>query len=84
MRASTRPSSKPAPIRPQVVSAFLAITSAGTPLGAAVTGYAIAGVGFRPTYVGIAAVMTLATLLLALCVRRSRETADAVPATSLS
>jgi MFS family permease len=62
----------PAEIRPQVVAAFLAITSAGTPLGAAVTGYAIERAGFAPTYVGIAAAMTLAVAVLALAVRRMR------------
>ena len=60
----------PAEIRPQVVSAFLAITSAGTPLGAAVTGYAIARAGFGATYAGVAAAMSLATLLLAWSVYR--------------
>jgi len=60
----------PAAIRPQVVSAFLAITSAGTPVGAAVTGYAISRAGFGPTYAVVAAGMTLATVLLALSVYR--------------
>ena len=40
----------PGEIRPQVVAAFLSITSAGIPLGAALTGYAIDGAGFRMTY----------------------------------
>jgi predicted MFS family arabinose efflux permease len=62
----------PGEIRPQVVSAFLAITSAGTPLGAAATGYAIERAGFAPTYAGIAAAMTLAVIVLALAVRRMR------------
>jgi MFS family permease len=74
----------PAAIRPQVVSAFLAITSAGTPLGAAVTGYAIARAGFGPTYVGVAGGMTIATLLFALSVRRAREAPDALPAATPS
>jgi MFS family permease len=56
----------PADVRPKVVAAFLSITSAGTPLGAALTGYAIAGAGFATTYLGIAAAMTFATLLLLL------------------
>jgi MFS family permease len=72
----------PAAIRPQVVAAFLAITSAGTPLGAAGAGYAIEQLGFRPTYVGVAAAMSLATVLLALCVYRVRESPRAAPATS--
>lgn len=72
----------PTAIRPQVVSAFLAITSAGTPLGAAATGYAIERAGFRATYVGIALSMTLATALLASSVRRLRRVPEAAPATS--
>jgi len=62
----------PAEIRPKVVAAFLSITSAGTPLGAALTGYAIVGLGFATTYLGIAAAMTFATLLLVWCVREAR------------
>lgn len=62
----------PADVRPKVVAAFLSITSAGTPLGAVLTGYAIAGLGFATTYLGIAAAMTFATLLLVWCVRESR------------
>src|SRR5206468_1426340 len=54
----------PADVRPKVVAAFLSITSAGAPLGAALTGYAIVGLGFATTYLGIAAAMTFATLLL--------------------
>ena len=71
----------PADVRPKVVAAFLSITSAGTPLGAALTGYAIAGLGFATTYLGIAAAMTFATLLLVWCVR---ETRPAVAATAPS
>ena len=56
-------------IRPQVVSAFLAVTAAGTPLGAAGAGYAIAGAGFPVTYAAVAAIMTLATGLLAVAAR---------------
>jgi MFS family permease len=74
----------PAEIRPQVVAAFLSITSAGTPLGAAVTGYAIAAVGFRTTYGGVAAAMTLSTLLLVWCVRSASAAPDAAPAVSPS
>ena len=73
----------PAAIRPQVVAAFLAISSAGTPLGAGLTGYAIAHVGFRTTYAAVAAAMTGATLLLVWCVRRATAAA-LVPATSPS
>ena len=69
-------------IRPQVVAAFLAITSAGTPIGASVTGYAVATVGFRATYAGVAAAMTGAFLLLAWCVRSTRAPEDAVPVTA--
>jgi predicted MFS family arabinose efflux permease len=72
----------PVDIRPQVVAAFLSITSAGTPLGAAVTGYAIARAGFGVTYGAVAAAMTFATLLLVWCVRRVSELPVAVPTTS--
>jgi len=65
----------PANIRPQVVSAFLAITAAGTPLGAAGAGYAIARAGFPLTYVAVAVAMTVATGLLALAARSMRDAA---------
>jgi MFS family permease len=68
-------------IRPKVVAAFLSITSAGTPLGAALTGYAIGRLGFAATYAGIAAALTAATMLLAWCVHESRAV---VPATAPS
>jgi predicted MFS family arabinose efflux permease len=74
----------PAEIRPKVVAAFLSITSAGTPLGAAVTGYAIAAAGFRMTYGAVAAAMTLSTFLLVWCVRRTARVPDAAPAVSPS
>jgi predicted MFS family arabinose efflux permease len=74
----------PAAIRPQVVAAFLSITSAGTPLGAAVTGYAIGRAGFGATYGGVAAAMTLATLLLAWCAHRLGASPAVAPATSPS
>lgn len=72
----------PVEIRPQVVSAFLAITSAGTPLGAAVTGYVIARAGFAPTYAAVAAAMSLATALLALSVYRVARLPEAAAVTS--
>lgn len=74
----------PGEVRPKVVAAFLSITSAGTPLGAAITGYAIARAGFHPTYAAVAAAMTLATLLLAWCGRRSVAGVEAAPAVSPS
>jgi MFS family permease len=76
----------PAEIRPKVVAAFLSITSAGTPLGAAGTGYAITVFGFRTTYGAVAAAMTLSTFLLVWCVRRAAAAAapDAAPAVSPS
>ena len=75
----------PAAIRPQVVSAFLSITSAGTPVGAAGAGYAIERAGFRATYAGVAAAMSVATALLVVCSRRLRAAPpDVVPATSPS
>jgi MFS family permease len=64
----------PAEIRPQVTSAFFAITSAGIPVGAAVAGYALDRGGFRMTYGGIAALLTLATVLLATGIRRIEAT----------
>lgn len=69
----------PAAIRAQVISAFLAITTAGMPIGSAGAGFAIARVGFTTTYVGIAAAMTLATILLGLLVRVD-EAPDALAA----
>ena len=69
----------PAEVRPKVVAAFLSISSAGTPIGAAFTGYLIASAGFDMTYVAIAAIMTLATILLVRC---AREVAPSVPATA--
>ncbi len=69
----------PAEIRPQVVAAFLSITSAGTPVGAAVTGYVIERAGFRFTYGLVAAAMTLSTLLLVWCVRRVSAIPAAAP-----
>jgi MFS family permease len=73
----------PAAIRAQVISAFLAITTAGMPLGSAGAGFAIERVGFTATYAGIAAAMTLATLLLALFVRTD-EAPSTVPAATPS
>jgi MFS family permease len=69
----------PAEIRPQVVSAFLAITAAGTPLGAAGAGLAIERIGFAATYVAIAATATLATLLLWGSVRRTQRAPEPAP-----
>jgi MFS family permease len=74
----------PGEIRPQVVAAFLSITSAGVPVGALVTGYAIERLGFRMTYGGIAAAMTFATLLLVSCIRRASAASDAVVAMGAS
>ena len=74
----------PAEIRPQVVAAFLSITSAGIPLGAVLTGYAIERTGFRTTYAAVAAAMTFATLLLVWCVRRVSAVPAVAPATSAS
>lgn len=74
----------PAEIRPKVVAAFLSITSAGTPLGAAVTGYAIAAAGFRATYGAIASAMTISTMLLIWCVRRATAAPDAAAVVSPS
>ena len=51
----------------------------GTPLGAAVTGYAIAKAGFGPTYAAVAAGMTLATVLLAMSVYRVERLPEAAP-----
>jgi MFS family permease len=74
----------PAAIRAQVISAFLAITTAGMPVGSAGAGFAIARVGFAPTYVGIAAAMTLATVLLAVFVHLDEAPEALAAATSPS
>jgi MFS family permease len=70
----------PVEIRPQVVAAFLAVTSAGTPVGAAGAGWLVARAGFGTTYAAVAASMTLATFLLTLFVRRTRTAPEAVAA----
>jgi MFS family permease len=69
----------PVEIRAQVVSAFLAISAAGTPLGALAAGLAIERAGFPATFVGIAVTFTVATALLALFVHRTRTVSEAVP-----
>jgi MFS family permease len=74
----------PTAIRAQVISAFLAITTAGMPVGSAGAGFAIARVGFAPTYVGIAAAMTLATVLLAVFVHLDEAPEALAAATSPS
>jgi MFS family permease len=55
----------PPAIRAQVMAAFFSITAAGVPLGAGVAGWVIDRAGFRATYGGIAALLTLGTVLLA-------------------
>ena len=53
-----------ASLRPHVVGAFLALSSLGSPLGAAGAGYAIAQVGFHATYAVIAALLSAGALAL--------------------
>ena len=70
----------PAPIRPQTISSFLAISNAGVPAGSAVTGVAIAAAGFGATYAAVAALMTMAALLLTANVRRlTRANLESLP-----
>jgi MFS family permease len=66
----------PESIRPQTVSSFLAISNAGVPAGSAVTGIAIASAGFGATYAAIAALMTVAAILLTANVRRLDQRAS--------
>jgi MFS family permease len=73
----------PAEIRPQVMSAFFAITSAGIPFGAAVTGYVLERGGFRITYAATAVLLGTATVLLAAGLRRITAV-EAVPAVTPS
>lgn len=53
-----------ASLRPHVVGAFLALSSLGSPLGAAGAGYAIAHFGFHATYAVIAALLSAGALAL--------------------
>jgi predicted MFS family arabinose efflux permease len=62
------------------MSAFFAITSAGIPLGAAITGWVIARGGFRITYAGAAVLLAVGAALLAAAVRRVEPVLEAVPA----
>ena len=73
----------PAASRPQVVAAFFAISSAGTPLGAGLAGVAVSALGFGTTYGLVASGMTAATLLLVWCIRRTTAPLPA-PATAAS
>lgn len=66
-------------LRPHVVAGYLALSSLGSPIGAAGAGYAIEQVGFRTTYAMIAAVMTCALLSLVPMLRRGART-EAAPA----
>jgi MFS family permease len=71
-------------VRPHVVAAFLALSSLGSPLGAAGAGWAIAHFGFHTTYAIVAALLTAAALSLG-AMTSSRETAgpaSAHPASS--
>jgi MFS family permease len=51
-------------LRPHVVAAFLALSSLGSPLGAAGAGYAIAHFGFHTTYAVVAGLLSAAALSL--------------------
>jgi predicted MFS family arabinose efflux permease len=73
-----------ASVRPQVVAAFLALSSLGSPLGAAGAGYAIAHFGFHTTYAIVAALLTAGAVSLG-AMNSSREKvgpASAHPASS--
>ena len=73
-----------AAVRPHVVAAFLALSSLGSPLGAAGAGYAIAHFGFHTTYAVIAALLSAAALSLGVTTssRETAEPASAHPASS--
>jgi MFS family permease len=66
-------------VRPHVVAAFLALSSLGSPLGAAGAGYAIAHFGFHSTYAIVAGLLTAATLSLG-AMTSSLEKAEPVSA----
>jgi MFS family permease len=73
-----------AAVRPHVVAAFLALSSLGSPLGAAGAGYAIAHFGFHTTYAIVAALLTAGAVSLG-AMTSSREKvgpASAHPASS--
>lgn len=73
-----------ASVRPHVVAAFLALSSLGSPIGAAGAGYAIAHFGFHPTYAIVAALLTAGAVSLgAMTSSRAKvEPASAHPASS--
>jgi predicted MFS family arabinose efflux permease len=75
-----------ASVRPHVVAAFLAISSLGSPLGAAGAGYAIARFGFHTTYAVIAALLSAAAVSLPVMTssRGKAEPVSAHPASSES
>jgi MFS family permease len=75
-----------ASVRPHVVAAFLAISSLGSPLGAAGAGYAIARFGFHTTYAAIAALLSAAAVSLPAMTssRGKAEPVSAHPASSES
>ena len=64
-----------AALRPHVVAAFLALSSLGSPLGAAGAGYAIAHLGFHGTYAVIAALLSAGALSLGV-MTSSRDAAE--------
>lgn len=64
-----------AALRPHVVAAFLALSSLGSPLGAAGAGYAIAHLGFHATYAVIAALLSAGALSLGV-MTSSRDAAE--------
>jgi MFS family permease len=68
-----------AAVRPHVVAAFLALSSLGSPLGAAGAGYAIAHFGFHTTYAVIAALLSAAAVSLP-AMTSSRGTVEPVSA----
>jgi predicted MFS family arabinose efflux permease len=75
-----------ASLRPHVVAAFLALSSLGSPLGAAGAGYAIARFGFQTTYAVVAGLLTAGTVVLGAMTSslEKAEPASAHPASSES
>jgi MFS family permease len=73
-----------ASLRPHVVAAFLALSSLGSPLGAAGAGYAIAHFGFHATYGILAALLSAGALSLGVMTssREKAGPASAHPASS--
>jgi predicted MFS family arabinose efflux permease len=68
-------------LRPQTVSAFLALSNAGTPLGSGGAGWVITRTGLGPVFAGVGGAMATAALLLARAARQDVPTQQAQPPT---